>query len=359
MMNERWTDVARRAVEGLGVQPGELIYVRDGAGRWEVLQEMVFALERRGATPLIELSTSEHRRRMLQQVEPSLLESWDRHRQGWMERIDRCLALHGADFDPQGVPEPALSAWAGAVARLTRTEEARRIPWMVVAIPNEARARSLGLPLETLEARVLPAILLGEDRLRGEIDAFLRAARQARTLTLVTRGGACRLTLDRTGRPWLDDDGVIQPIDRERGAIVSNLPAGSIYTTVLEERTEGTVFLPRAGPAAEVVLTFEGGRITRAEASSGGEEFLARLDRHQGEPRRVGHLGIGLNPLIPQPLGWTLVDEHVHGAVFLALGENRYLGGANASTLNEDHALQGATLLADGVPLLEGPGQGA
>jgi hypothetical protein len=52
-------------------------------------------------------------------------------------------------------------------------------------------------------------------------------------------------------------------------------------------------------------------------------------------------------------VGWPLVDEHVQGAVFVALGENRYLGGENASSLNVDVAVANATLLCDGRQIVE------
>jgi hypothetical protein len=34
-------------------------------------------------------------------------------------------------------------------------------------------------------------------------------------------------------------------------------------------------------------------------------------------------------------------------SVFIALGENRYLGGQNASSLNVDYAIPGDTVLVD------------
>jgi hypothetical protein len=42
------------------------------------------------------------------------------------------------------------------------------------------------------------------------------------------------------------------------------------------------------------------------------------------------------------------VDEHIHGNLFIALGENRYMGGQNESSLNEDYALAGVSLEMDG-----------
>ena len=141
---------------------------------------------------------------------------------------------------------------------------------------------------------------------------------------------------------------MLDALDLARSAIASNLPAGSIYTTVLEDRTGGSLWLPRAGPASEITLTFDMGRIVAVDAASGAQGLLDMLDMHSGEPRRVGHIGIGLNPYLAQPVGWTLVDEHVHGHLFLSLGENRYMGGENESSLNVDYAIPNATLIVEG-----------
>jgi len=52
---------------------------------------------------------------------------------------------------------------------------------------------------------------------------------------------------------------------------------------------------------------------------------------------------MGLNPYLHQPIGWTLVDEHILGALLVACGESRYMGGQNESSLNTDLALPGTT----------------
>src|SRR5437763_1669204 len=50
-----WGEIAERIADALGACDGELIQVRDRTGRYDVLQEILLALERRGATPLPEL----------------------------------------------------------------------------------------------------------------------------------------------------------------------------------------------------------------------------------------------------------------------------------------------------------------
>ena len=50
-MHALWPALARRIVQALGVQPGELIQVRGEVGDLARLQEIVLAIEVRGATP--------------------------------------------------------------------------------------------------------------------------------------------------------------------------------------------------------------------------------------------------------------------------------------------------------------------
>ena len=341
-----WTSIARRIVEGVGVRSGDLVLVRGGSDP-AVLEEVLLAVEEAGATPLPEIAHGSYLRRLLMRVDPVHLAGWDRHRLGWMRDIDRLISLGGGPPDFSDVPPGALEAWEGAVARLGRTEEERRVPFLVVALPDRARAAALGMSVPELEAIVLPALAAPTAELRGEIDRVLPRVRGARSLTLHT-GASCELRLTLGARPWLTDDGVIDEEDRTLGAGVSNLPAGSIYTTVIEDATEGTVQLPQAGPADDAVLRFEQGRIVDIQARQGAADLAAMFDRHTGESRRISHVGIGLNPRLRRPIGWVLVDEHVHGAVFVALGENRYMGGENASSLNIDFCVPDATLVADG-----------
>jgi leucyl aminopeptidase (aminopeptidase T) len=345
-IDEGWPRVARRAVAGLGVQPGELVQVRDQAGRPEVLVELLLAVERAGATPWLEIEPPAYVRRLLAEGDPARLAGWDRHRGELIQRIDRVLVLGGDDLDVADAPPEAVAAWRAARHRVSEAEEARRLPFLLLAVPTAARARQIGMALADLEAAVLPAMAVEATTLRGEIDRMLGQVVAGRTLT-VHSGAGCTLHLTLAARPWMSDDGAIDSEDRARGAIVSNIPAGSIYTTVLESATHGQLCLPQAGEACDVVLRFAGGRIADIAAASGADALRAMFDRHSGEPRRVSHIGIGLNPYLRQPLNWVLLDEHIHGALFIAFGENRYMGGANESSLNVDYTLPGATLLVD------------
>jgi leucyl aminopeptidase (aminopeptidase T) len=345
-LNDQWDAVARRAVAGLGVEPEELVLVRDRAGRFDLLQAMLLAVEERGATPLPELVSSDYLRRLMQTAPLAALETWDRHKLAWMRQVDRLLVLEGTRPDLGAVPADALAAWERAVGRLTAVDDERRLPFLLVAAPAEARAQTLGLPLADLEAMLIPALSVDAEVLRAEIAQMLGMIGEARALTIRT-GTDCELCLALGDRRWLDDAGSITAADRARGAHVANLPAGSVYTTVVETETSGRLRLD-----GEVIARFEHGAVVEISGGAPADDLRTLFDRHDANARRVSHVGVGLNPMLPQPIGWTLIDEHVHGALFIAFGENRYLGGANDSTLNVDYALPGATLLADGRTLI-------
>jgi hypothetical protein len=91
------------------------------------------------------------------------------------------------------------------------------------------------------------------------------------------------------------------------------------------------------------------------EAPLAGALDQAKVEAFGGRMRELYNqaglsilVGVGLNSALGSALGWPLVDEHRRGAVPLALGENRYPDGRNASSLNLDLAPPAATPLADG-----------
>lgn len=344
-MTTVWTPIAHRIVAGLGVQPGELIQVRDHIDRPDVVNEVLLAVDRAGATPLLDHQSPAYLNRWLAEATPDAITQSGRQRLRWLEQVDRVITLSGGIPDFASAAPATLAAWEELDANLTQIEEARRLPILVVAAPNEQRAAKLGMTLAALEAHVLPALQLDIEASRAIIDRAQRAVTGKHII--IGTGAGHRLHLDRGDRIWHGDDGVIDDEDRRRQTIVSNLPAGSIYTTVLETQTHGSLYLPKAPDASEVVLHFEAGRIVAIEAAEGADALAHWLDSHTGEPRRVSHIGVGLNPHLRTPIGWTLVDEHIAGALFLALGENRYMGGQNASSLNHDFALVGASLWVD------------
>ncbi len=341
-----WQPFAQRIVAGLNVQPGELIQVRDHIDRPEVLQEVLLAIDLAGATPLVDPQSPAYLNRWLAEATPEAIQQSSHHRLKWMQEIDRVISFSGGWPDFSLANPATLATWQAMDEAITQIEEARQLPVLVVAVPTAQRAKALGITLGELEAHVMPAHLLSMEESQRLIAEAL-AKVEGRQITIHTGEGHL-LHLDQGGRHWHSDDGVIDEADRQHKTIVSNLPAGSIYTTVSETATYGSLYLPKVFEATDVIFHFAAGRISRIDAAKGVDQIEMWLDGHSGEARRISHIGIGLNPYLRNPIGWTLVDEHVLSSLFLALGENRYMGGQNESSLNYDFALHGASLRIDG-----------
>lgn len=343
---EPWLPVARRIVEDVGVCPGDLVIIRDRVGNRAVLDEILLAVEASGGTPLPEVTPPAFLVRLLTEADALQLRHWDGRRTDWVRSADRIIKLVGGVGDLSQAPPDALAAWTEATQRLTRIEDERRIPSVLVALPNPEHAAALGMSLQDLTTVLLPALRVPVTDLRAAFNSIFPIVAGASTLT-IRSGDDCVLHLRRDDRPWLIDDGMLDSADCVGGGHVANLPAGALYTTVLEDAADGDLWLARAGPAREVRLHFERGRVTQIEAREGAAELDALFDAETGESRRISHVGIGFNPRLQHPIGWVLVDEHVRGAVIVAFGENRYLGGRNASSLNIDFCSTDATVCAD------------
>ena len=318
--------------------------VRDRAGRPEALIAVLASLARHDLAPSLESMPDPLLRRILLEAPIEHLATWDRHRTIEASRIDGALRLAGGDspsFD--GVDLARRSAWLQAVARVESVLEARRVPLVVVAVPTHQRASALGCDLAALDAAVLPAIAVDTDELLARVDALLAVVAASSGITIGSPG--CELTMSTAGRAWIADAGTATADGK-----VVNLPAGSIYTTVVEDSVEGTIRLDELSGCADVVLTFRAGRVASFAAGAGDARAIeAMFATSTGEPGRISHVGVGLNPRVgPGARGWVLVEENAAGSAYIALGENRYLGGANESSLNID------AIVTDGIVSVPG-----
>ena len=220
--------------------------MRDGAGRYDVVKEILLAIERIGATPLVQIMTEDYLQRLWKDAPQEYLSNWDQHRRSWAQQSQRRIRLVGADRDGiDSTPDVALAAgmasWSKAVQRLAGLEDEQISPFILIAVPTEEGAEKLGVSFESLEGLLLPAI--GADRLeiKQVLDPVLASVRGKQRLKIQSDHGH-GLSLRQGDRVWLSDDGYIDAEDIDRGAVVSNLPTGAVYTTVMETYTQGSLW---------------------------------------------------------------------------------------------------------------------
>lgn len=296
-----------RVAQAVRVQPVELVLIRDQAGDSAVLREVAIAVEQAGATPLIELCDPQYVARVLDSASPSYLEVYDAHRHELLQRCQRVITLDAGALDAVSASSEALEFWAQAQDRLADLEASLRLPHVIVAVPTRETGALLGHPLDDLRALVERAQRATLFELESRIDRLRFKGRDAQTLTLRTAEDAvmrCAIKPE----SWRWDDGYIDPDDIDRGMTIACLPAGAVRVDLVENSAEGTLMLAGAR------LYFAHGAVTGVEPVDGSAELQAAIGA------RLLGIQIGSNPFLREPIGWSLIDQHVNGAVTLDFG---------------------------------------
>ncbi|PMP82080.1 MAG: leucyl aminopeptidase, partial [Chloroflexus aggregans] len=78
MVTSLWNQLARRLVDAIGAQRGELIEVRDEAGNQRLLHAILWAIESVGAEPLVQILPPNNVERLLTTVPAAILAERDR-----------------------------------------------------------------------------------------------------------------------------------------------------------------------------------------------------------------------------------------------------------------------------------------
>jgi aminopeptidase len=315
-------------------------------------QSLHAAILKRGGWPLIRLSpdavsTSFYRNaRDLHLDEFAPLELADAQRADAFITIlapTNTRALAGVD--PTRIARTARARRSIQEARLTSR-------WCATLWPTSAGAQDASMSDGDYAEFVTRALFLDRaDPIRAwrelsESQAQLAARLAAGTeIRIEADGTDLRLRVD--GRAWINSDGK------------HNMPSGEVFTGPIEDSAAGTIRFtvpssPRGVEVADVSLTFEAGRVTRARAQRGDDYLQAALGTDPGA-RYLGELGIGTNVGIDRATGSILLDEKMAGTVHLALGRSYpETGGTNHSALHWDMICDlrgGGRLTVDGEPI--------
>lgn len=263
-------------------------------------------------------------------------------------------ALSGVDAAKQARSHRASKAAHQSL--FTRTAEGSA-KWNLTLYATQGAAQNAQMSLANYEDFLFRAMLLDKDDPAAAWSAF--SLEQQRYVDYLNRVQTVRfvardtdITLGVGGRKWINSDGH------------HNFPCGEVFTGPVEDSVNGCVrfTFPTAhlgNEVDDVRLTFEAGRVVKAEASR-GLEFLETMLKSDNGARTLGEVAIGNNYGIQQYTRNTLYDEKIGGTFHLALG-NSYpeTGGKNVSALHWDMVCDmrpeagGGAVYADGVLIHE------
>jgi aminopeptidase len=338
----------------LEVRPGQQVVVRSSTLAAPLLLELQTALLERDAWPLLRVELPEQSERY-----------WAAARAGHLDAYPS-LELHEARATDASirVDAPANAAALAGVdpAHLARAARARaevreaalKRRWNVTLWPTPALAQQARMGTAQYAAFVTRALFLDRDdpvaawrdlsAFQAELVERLASARKLRI-----EADGTDLTLDVSGRTWINSDGR------------RNMPSGEVFTGPHEHSAEGRVAFtiptsPGGVDVTGVSLEFREGRVVSARADTGDAYLQEMLATDEGAAR-LGEIGIGSNFGIDRPTGTILLDEKLGGTVHLALGRSYpETGGTNVSAIHWDLICDlrgGGRLTADGAVIQE------
>lgn len=329
--------LADMAVAGLEIQAEQFVEIRGDSAMWKCIEAVSLAVERAKAIPCLNVTSIAHEAERIRTLPGEWLRSPSPFLLDLAIRADAAIVIE-RDWRPltESCPSERLEAWNQAVGVLLRQQESRRVPNCMIAHPGAVPQDELLVPRGDIYRAMENSIDVDMIELDRRVRSVKQVIENGSVLDIRTPNSD-RLECQLGGRPVFENDGRLN-------SLVLNLPFGAISFTVPETTVQGSICIERWRDVRDLTLTFVDGRISGISAANSPKSFTDFVGTHSGHRDRISHIGIGVNPGIHSPTGNTGVDECKSGMLFFALGENRYLGGMNESTLNMDLTCPGATV---------------
>jgi aminopeptidase len=256
-----------------------------------------------------------------------------------------------------GVDPARQAVFQGARRELFKTYMQRdadgTLVWTLTQYPTDAFAQDAEMSTEEFADFVFAACMLDQD---DPVSAWKEQAKKQQVLVdwltgkkeIRLTGEGTDLTVDVTGRKWINADGT------------KNFPDGEVFTGPVESGTEGFVSfnmpaMTHGRKIEGIRLKFENGKVVDATATKGEEFLLQQLDIDEGA-RYLGEFAFGTHFGIQQFTGQILFDEKIGGTVHMAVGAGYpETGNSNESAVHWDMICdlrQGGRVTVDGEPFL-------
>jgi aminopeptidase len=338
----------------LAVQPGETVLLAADLPARSLVEAVYRAIVLRGAHPLVRVDLPGLAEHFLEHATEAQLRHCPPIALYEAQNIDARLRIV-AETDTRALAriDPSRQAMLDR-ARHPIREASRHARWALTQFPTPAYADDAGMGLDEYTSFAASAMFLDQPdpaacwrelgRRQAGLIEFLQGVDQVRI-----EAPGTDITLSVANRVWINSDGR------------RNMPSGEVFTGPVETTPSGR--LRCAFPVCRggrrltgIELTFEDGRVTHAHADEGEDYLRAMLDLDPGA-RRLGEIGIGLNPGIQRFTGSILYDEKIGGTIHLALGSSYpETGGLNQSALHWDLIIDtrdGGRVTADGRTVME------
>jgi aminopeptidase len=361
MYKPDFATIARHMVyDNARIRSGETLLIRARADAQYYAELIGTEAAQAGGHPLIIAANDEFRLRIENETPPDVLAEPPPHLLELYRNSNVVITIDSNWRNPllsrQLLPERAtlVQKRTKPIMDVLYFTKERRV--IVTDFPTVEQANFYGIDFQKYHllfwraVEVPPAVL--RDRGRKVFDQL----NDVKEISITSKKGT-DLKFSIAGRKILVDDGILGYPGQNDGPLIANVPAGEVYCAPVEGSVNGRVVIDRTfirgNRVSDLVLEFKDGEGKALEADKAFDVFVDFVEAGHGDCMRLGEFGIGLNPAVVDAYGSTLTDEKMTGTIHLAVGENRFMGGANSCSYHQDMLVFEPMVEADGAVVME------
>ena len=315
MRDPRSAQLARTIVRhSCRLKPGEAILIECMDLDTGLVQDVVDEAFAAGGYPLVYLRRNALIRQMLLHGSEEQLRKLADVELHQMKQVQAYVGIRASDnvSELADVPAEKMALFGRLVGKPVHSDyRVKHTKWVVLRYPNAAMAQLASMSTEAFTDFYYRTCNVDYERMSGAIQPLKQLMdRTDRVHILGPAGTDLRFSIKGIGAVSCGGE--------------KNIPDGECFTAPVRDSVEGTIAYNTATvyqgtTFTDVRLTFQGGRIVKAEGSN-AERLNRILDEDEGA-RYVGEFSLGFHPLILEPMKDTLFDEKISGSLHFTPGQ--------------------------------------
>jgi leucyl aminopeptidase (aminopeptidase T) len=345
---------------GLRIQKGDVVMIAGGAHTIPIMEALALETARAGGHYNLQLQSQRLLRAELTEIPEEYVGLPPKFFADWLQSTTVYVGLPGLT-DPEAafadVPQARLAKWNAGFSAIHAMLNESPVRGAYVEYPSASMAALVEMDPDRFAQMQLAAIGADPEAMARTGQALEAKVRNARAVRITSPAGTdLRLTL--AGRPGILDAGMLSPGAEKEKLFAKRwfvLPGGNFGVAPTETSATGVLVIPRDKckfrPLRDARYEFSTGMLTRVTAAEGEACIKEQLESYGENIRRIGFVGIGLNPgLAVVEQGGDYRPYNAAGMVSVLLGDNRLLGGTNEVEGGMGFGLPivGATVEVDG-----------
>lgn len=266
----------------------------------------------KGALPLLRIHSSRLTREMLKGAVDGQYEVIAKNLLAEMKDMDAYIAVRGSDniAESSDVPAAAMKL-AMKHMRPVLDWRVKKTKWCVLRWPSASMAQQAGMSTEAFEDFYFKVCLVDYKSLVPAATALKRLMDKTESVHITGSGTDLKFS--------------IKDIPAVVCAGTHNIPDGEVFTAPVKTSVEGVICynaptIYQGIPFDSIKLTFEKGKIVKAESPGKNKEINKILDSDPGA-RYIGEFALGYNAAIKYPMRDILFDEKIGGSFHFTPGQ--------------------------------------